>query len=143
MGRAERLDFMWQSLRAGADLFSACWNAPIKRKAIENPVMHKHAKALIRNFREASQHVQPHWFGDPALKLTGLYLDGIPPLVRTHHLAVPASGSEEHKAWSAVHQARPGPNRSEIRSTFFPGIAEAMADQWGGWATDEEMREAA
>ncbi len=38
---------MWAELDEGAALFSACWNAPIPLKALENPVMHKHAKARI------------------------------------------------------------------------------------------------
>jgi hypothetical protein len=143
MNREERLAFMWDSLRKGADLFSACWNAPIKRKAIENPVMHKHAKALIRNYRDAEQHVQPWWFGDKAFKSTGLYLEGLPALKPTNKLTPPKPGTAEHKAWSQVFMARPGPRRSEIRSTFFPAMADAMADQWGGWATEEAMREAA
>lgn len=143
MTRDDRLEFMWEALRKGAELFSAAWNARIPRKAIENPVMHKHAKALIVNYRDAAQHVQPHWFGDPAFKSTGLYLDGLPPLKRTHWLDVPKVGTVEHKQWSAVHQATPGPNRSEIRSTFFAGMADAMAEQWGGFALEQEQRRAA
>lgn len=143
MDRDERLAFMWDALRKGADLFSAAWNASIKRKVIENPVMHKHAKSLIVNYRDAAQHVQPHWFGDPFFKSTGLYLDGLPPLKRTHWLDVPKAGTAEHKQWSAVHQATPGPNRSEIRSTFFEGMARAFAAQWGGYAREQEMLRAA
>ena len=41
---------MWAELETGAALFSAFWNAPIERVAIENPVMHKHAKALIEGY---------------------------------------------------------------------------------------------
>ena len=36
---------MWAELDEGAALFSACWQAPIPRVAVENPVMHKHARA--------------------------------------------------------------------------------------------------
>lgn len=36
-----------------------------------------------------------------------------------------------HRRWSAVHRAPPGRERWRVRSRFFPGIAEAMADQWG------------
>lgn len=39
---------MWADLDAAADLFSAFWGAPVKRVCIENPVMHRHAKARIR-----------------------------------------------------------------------------------------------
>jgi hypothetical protein len=132
----ERLAFMWRELDAGADLFSACWNAPIPRVAVENPVMHKHAKALIRNFAPAAQTVQPWWFGERAFKATGLYLRGLPPLVATERLTTPKRSTDEHKAWSAIHRASPGPDRWKIRSKTFTGIARAMADQWGGYALE-------
>src|SRR5688500_12547499 len=38
------LEQMWQELEEGAALFSDCWNAPVERVCVENPVMHKHAK---------------------------------------------------------------------------------------------------
>lgn len=128
--REQRLAFMWTELDKGAALFSACWNAPIKRKCLENPVMHGHAKARIVNFRPATQTVQPHWFGEPQFKATGLYLENLPPLEATNRLTPPKPGTAEHKAWSIVHRASPGPNRGKERSRFFPGIAEAMATQW-------------
>jgi hypothetical protein len=43
---------MARELREGAALFGAFWNAPIPRVAIENPVMHGHAKRLIQNYAE-------------------------------------------------------------------------------------------
>lgn len=125
---------MWAELDEGAALFSAAWNAPIPRKAIENPVMHKHAKARIVNFRPATQTVQPWWFGDPAFKATGWYLDGLPPLVPTNRLTPPRPGTAEHRAWSKVHRASPGSRRAIERATSFPGMCAAAADQWGGYA---------
>ncbi len=62
---------MWAELEEGAALFSDVWNAPCPRVAVENPVMHKHAKARIRNYQPAAQTVQPWWFGDEAFKATG------------------------------------------------------------------------
>ncbi len=135
--RDQRLAFMWQGLQEGAALFSACWNAPIERIAIENPVMHKHAKERIENFAPAAQTVQPHWFGERAFKATGLYLKNLPPLVATDKLTPPKAGTAEHKAWSIVHRASPGPERWKLRSRTFDGIAEAMADQWGSFALEQ------
>lgn len=126
------LEQMWQDLDAGAELFSACWNAPIERIAVENPVMHKHARARIRNYEPAAQHVQPWWFGEKAFKSTGLYLRNLAPLMPTNRLTPPAIGTAEHRAWSRVHRMPPGPDRWKERSRFFPGIANAMALQWGG-----------
>jgi len=142
--REQRLAFMWAELEKGADLFSACWNAPIERVCIENPQMHKHAKARIVNYQPAEQHIQPHWFGEPQFKLTGLYLRNLPQLEATNRLTPPKPGTEEHKAWSRVHRAPEGPNRWRERSRFFDGVADAMAAQWGGlMPTDDNVLRAA
>lgn len=125
---------MWAELDEGAALFSACWNAPIQRVAVENPVMHKHAKARIENYQPASQTIQPWQFGEPAFKATGLYIRGLPNLTPTRILTPPKPGTAEHRQWSAIHRAPPGPDRWKFRSRTFQGIAEAMADQWGGYA---------
>lgn len=125
------VEIMQSELRAGAALFSACWTAPIERIAIENPVMHRHAKALIKDYQPPAQTVQPWWFGEPYFKATGLYLRRLPPLVPTKRLVPPRRGTPDHKAWSRVHRMPPGPDRGRERSRFFPGIAEAMAQQWG------------
>lgn len=109
-------------LVAGAALFSQCLNAKVTRKCIENPVMHRHAKALIENYREPSQSVQPWQFGHGETKRTCFWLDGLPLLVPTDIV----SGRTPR-----VHYQSPGPNRGRERSRFFAGIAGAMADQWG------------
>ena len=60
----EKRALMQRKLLQGAELFSTLWNAPIDRIAMENPVMHKHAKALIVNYEPFAQTVQPWQFGD-------------------------------------------------------------------------------
>ena len=112
---------MEQELREGAALFSAFWNAPIPRVAIENPVMHKHAKARIENYAEPTQSIQPWQFGHGECKRTCLWLRGLPPLKPTNVVA----GREQR-----VHRMPPSPTRWKERSRFYPGIAAAMADQW-------------
>ena len=111
-------------LKEGAALFSDLWNAPIPRIAVENPVMHRYAKALIRGFREQTQSVQPWQFGHGEVKRTCLWLKNLPPLTTTHIV----EGREQR-----VHRMSPTAigGRSKERSRFFTGIAEAMADQWG------------
>lgn len=121
---------MWAELAEGAALFSECWNAPIKKVCAENPVMHRHARQLIRNYCRP-QYVQPWWFGTPAFKATGLHLRGLPELLPTNKLTPPAKGTDEHKAWSVVHRASPGPDRWKLRSKTDPGVADAMAMRWG------------
>lgn len=119
---------LWRELDEGAALFSDLWNAPIERIAVENPVMHKHAKARIRNYQEPAQSVQPWQFGHGETKRTCLWLKNLPPLVPTNIV----EGREPR-----VHHMSPGPDRWKERSRFFPGIAEAMADQWGGFALEQ------
>ena len=114
---------MWVELEAGAALFSAFWNAPIERVAVENPVMHKHAKALIEGYAPPAQSVQPWQYGHGEVKRTCLWLRGLPVLTPTDVV----EGRE-----ARVHRMPPGPNRGKERSRFFSGIADAMADQWAG-----------
>lgn len=125
------LDDMWRELAEGAALFSDLWNADIEHIAMENPVMHRHAKKLIVNYQAPAQTVQPHWFGDPQFKATSWYLRRLEPLAETKRLRVPAKGTEQHKTWSRVHRMPPGPDRQRERSRFFPGMARAAAHQWG------------
>lgn len=131
---------MWDELREGADLFAACWQAPIDRVAVENPVMHKHARALLPDDLPKPQIVQPWWFGEPFFKATGFYLRGLPPLAETKRLTPPKAKDDPkaHKAWSAVHRAPPGPDRWKFRSRTFEGVARAAAAQWGGYARTQE-----
>lgn len=117
---------MWSALREGAALFSAFWNAPVPRVCVENPVMHRHAKSLIENYAEPAQSVQPWQFGHGETKRTCFWLRNLPPLTPTKIV----DGREQR-----VFRMSPGPDRWKERSRFFPGIAAAMADQWGGIAT--------
>lgn len=129
--KGRTLDEMWADLDEGAALFSACWNADIPHKALENPVMHRHAKERITNYQAPAQTVQPWWFGDEAFKATSFYLQRLPKLDATRRLCPPKSGTAEHKRWSRVHRASPGPLRWKQRSETYPGIAAAIAEQWG------------
>lgn len=142
--REERLAFMWSELQAGVDLFADCWKAPIQRIAVENPVMHLHAKDRLPADLVKPQIVQPWWFGEPFFKATGFYLKGLPKLTPTNKLVPPkkALEPERHAEWSAVHRASPGADRWKVRSRTFEGVAEAMADQWCGFAVAEEARRA-
>jgi hypothetical protein len=119
----------WNELEEAAKIF----NLTIRDSRpgySENSVMHCHAKKLID--REQDQVVQPWYFGVPKFKATCLWVrGGIKPLVKTKTLIPPEPRSEEHKQWSSVHRASPGPNRWKERSRTYQGIANAMAEQWG------------
>jgi len=113
---------IWRELDEAADLFSTFWNAPIERICVENPVMHKHAKARIANYQDFAQSVQPWQFGHGETKRTCFWLKNLPRLTPTEVVA----GRDNR-----VHRQSPSPERWRERSRFFPGIAAAMADQWG------------
>jgi hypothetical protein len=129
---------MWDELREGAALFSDMWTAPVERIAVENPIMHRHAKALIRDYRDPAQFVQPWQFGDWESKRTGLWLRGLPSLVPTYRTTDEARAAlgETGEPVQRVWRMAPGADRERERSRFFPGIADAMADQWGGYALE-------
>lgn len=114
---------LWADLDAAADLFSAFWNAPIDRIAVENPVMHRHAKARIRGYREPAQFVQPWQHGHGETKRLGLWLKNLPALRPTNVV-----DGREARVW---RMSASNPNRARERSRFFPGVARAMATQWG------------
>ena len=125
------LEEMWRELDEGAELFSAVWNVPhISMVAVENPVMHKHAKARIRNYVPFAQSIQPWEFaksedsGDNVKKRTCLWLKNLPKLNRTGNL----DGST---ARDECHKLPPSADRWKLRSKFYKGIADAMAMQWG------------
>ena len=125
---SKTLEQMWQELDEGCALFSDCWNAPIERVAVENPVMHRYAKERIRNYVEPAQSVQPWQFGHGEVKRTCFWLKNLPALTPTNIV----DGREPR-----IHHMSPGPDRAKERSRFFSGIAEAMADQWGGYALEQ------
>ena len=120
--KGKTLEQMWQELEEAADLFSAFWNAPIERICIENPVMHKHAKTRIKNYEDFAQSIQPWQFGHGETKRTCFWLKNLTPLKATNLV----DGRE-----ARIHRMPPGPDRWRERSRFFPGVAVAMASQWG------------
>jgi hypothetical protein len=107
----------WKEVREAAQffrLFLGC--APYW--AIENPVIHGHA-----HLRKPDFTVQPWQFGDPEKKRVCFWTN-LPKLV-------PTSDMSADDAQANVHRAPPGPDRWKDRSRFFPGLASAMAQQWG------------
>ncbi len=92
-------------------------DAPIPRFAIENPI-----SVISSRIRKPDQIIQPWQFGHGETKATCLWLQGLPKLTAIHIV----DGRE-----ARIHKMPPGPNRWKERSRTFPGIAQAMADQWG------------
>ena len=110
----------WVAMFAAAEFFNALNGARlIKRVAVENPIPHKYAKALIGDY---SQLIQPWQFGHGETKATCLWLKTLPKLRPTDVV----EGRE-----ARIHKMAPGPNRAKDRSRTYQGIADAMAEQWG------------
>jgi hypothetical protein len=117
----------WKHMVAGAVFFRELLNAPIPRVAVENPVMHGYAAAIVG--RRQTQIIQPWMFGHPETKATGLWLRGLPPLVATEDVRDVMRHLPKAER-SRIHYASPGPDRWKLRSSTYVGIAAAMADQW-------------
>ncbi|MCW7544881.1 hypothetical protein N7I30_13820 [Aurantimonas litoralis] len=140
--KGRTLDDMRAEFEEGVSVFTACWDAPIDRVAIENPEMNDLARDRMPAELPRPQMVQPFWFGDPAYKGTGWYLRGLPLLAATDLLPEPERGSDEWKRWNAVHRMPPGPDRTRLRSRSYPGMMAAAAAQWCGYAVSEMGRAA-
>lgn len=93
-------------------------SAHIKRVAIENPVC-----IMSSMWRKPDQTIQPWMFGHGETKATCLWLKGLP-------LLRPTDVVEGREA--RIHRMPPSADRWKLRSASYPGIAQAMADQWGG-----------
>ncbi len=100
------------------DFVRLLMNAPIERWAIENPV-----SVISSAIAPPQQIIQPWEFGHGETKATCLWLKNLPRLRPTHLV----EGRE-----AKVHRMPPGPDRWKERSRTYQGIANAMADQWGG-----------
>ena len=110
---AGRRDEQEAALQFVRDLMAA----PIPRIAVENPI-----SVISSRIRKPDQIIQPWQFGHGEIKATCLWLQGLPRLVPTDIVDGRAP---------RVHHASPGPDRWKERSRTLPGIAAAMADQWG------------
>lgn len=118
----------WANMRAGAALFNSFLHSGIKRIAVENPVMHRYARALVGE--AATQYVQPYEFGVPQTKRTGLWLRGLPKLVGTKNVKAEMDALPRKQS-HYVHSLPPSADRWKLRSVTCQGIADAMAAQWG------------
>lgn len=116
--------------------FRSLWCGPVPKVCIENPVPMAYVTDHIGYW---DQKIQPYYFGDPAVKTTCLWLKGLPKL---NGLPEVAANPKAFKPKPIGYNARGCPqyftdhvskkDQAKIRSKTFPGIARAMAEQWGG-----------
>ena len=105
-------------------------NANCEKIVIENPV-----GIMSSEFKKPNQIINPFQFGDAFEKKTCLWIKGLPNLKSTNIVDVPertkfASG-KTMASWYADAFKLPKKERAKLRSKTFPGIAKAMAEQWG------------
>ena len=119
---------LWEEMEKAAYLFRYLWDAryQIKRVCIENPIPHKYAVEIIG--RKYDQIIQPWQFGHGETKATCLWLRGLPVLKPTN--IVNKREQRIHKL-SALCGPDSSKTRQQDRSRTYPGIAAAMAEQWG------------
>jgi len=102
---------------AALEFVQSLMDAPITRIALENPI-----SVISTRIRKPDQIIQPWMFGHGEIKATCLWLKNLPKLTPTNIV----DGRSPR-----VHHANPGPDRWKERSRTLPGIAQAMAEQWG------------
>lgn len=120
----------------GRDLFMRFWWADIPLICVENPVPSK-----VFCLPPYTQAIQPYQFGHPYTKKTCLWLKGLPPLESTNVVEPVAtwcpSGSYSHKH-GEQHKGMFTTDRAKNRAKTFPGVADAMAEQWGNYIRNGE-----
>ena len=102
-------------------------DAPIDKIALENPV-----SVISTKIRKPNQIIQPFEYGHDVTKRTCLWLKNLPNLKPTK-IVKPDIVLVNGKKMSRMHYESfklPSKERSKVRSKFYTGIAEAMADQW-------------
>ena len=126
----------------GIDFFMKMVNAPIPKIAIENPI-----GIMSTRYQKPNQIIHPYHFGDPYSKATCLWLKNLPNLIYNKKIDdktqkelvfdeypyevdkgefVTFSSGKRMAKW--YNEAS---GNGHLRSKTFPGIAKAMASQWG------------
>ena len=118
----------WGKMEAARDFFMLLHSCDIEKVCIENPIPHHYA-----GLPKYTQIVQPYQFGHEVQKKTCLWLKGLSKLNATNVVEhgekyIGKDGKSNGSKW---YQLSPSKDRWKHRSRTFPGIARAMAAQWG------------
>ncbi len=125
------------------DFFRLLWEAPINKICIENP--RSCASPTIAKY---TQSINPYYFGDAATKPTWLWLKNLPRLLHFRQDTMFDEKTHTSKGEFVYHKTKSGKikgdskwyteawhlppeERAKVRGRTFPGIADAMAEQWG------------
>lgn len=119
-------------LNEAKKFFLKIWNSSIDKIVIENPVGH-----MNTNWRKPSQIIEPYYFGDDAKKRTCLWLKNLPRLnglvevAKNKQSFMPKPTYIDKNGKNRYFTDSLGWDQKVERSKTFPGIAKAMAEQWG------------
>jgi hypothetical protein len=122
------------------EFFAKLWLAPIEKICLENP-----KGCASPTIAKYSQEIQPYYFGDTESKTTWLWLKKLAPLTHTNGTnlfdinthtkpkiyAYYKTGKNIGQPIYGNNYLKMSENRGKLRSKTFPGIAKAMAEQWG------------
>ena len=133
----EKVVARWRERACAAVFFMRFWLANAERIAIENPV-----GFMNTAYRSADQTIHPYMFAESVddkeqyvTKATCLWLKGLPKLyptqIVTNHEPYVNGGCKDAHGNYRRFQGRKERDQ-KTRSKTFPGIAKAMAEQWGG-----------
>ncbi len=123
--------------QSGIEFFMKMINADIPKKAVENPI-----GIMSSVYEKPTQIIHPYYFGDPYSKSTCLWLKGLPKLTHVSENDSPLFPEEITHVDKGEFVTFPSGKRmpkwysgasgnGHLRSKTFPGIAKAMAEQWG------------
>ena len=111
--------------QAAIDFVEQIWDADCPKIAIENPVGVLSTKSKLGK----PYYIQPYWFGDKHRKKTGIWSKGLPKLVPTNMLDISKISDKE---LNKLYLLAPSPTRALMRSKTPHGLAQAIAEQFGG-----------
>ena len=118
-----------QQQKEALDFVNLLLNAPIEKIAVENPV-----SVISSKIKKPSQTIQPYEFGHAEQKRTCLWLKNLTSLNSTKNVEPEyyiTKNGEQRSKFDYDTMKLPKEERWKVRSATFPGIAEAMANQWG------------
>jgi len=114
------------------EFFMEIYNTDCMYMAVENP------KGIVNTwFRKPDQIIHPYYFGDPERKRTCLWLRNLPKLERTSKMNPPEAKYHTSTRNKPVYFTESLGSQAKKRSKTFPGIAKAMAQQWGNYVLNK------
>lgn len=119
-----------ENRKKAVEFFFEFVNAKCEKICIENPI-----GCMSTYYRKPDQIIQPYYFGDPERKSTCLWLKGLEILKPTDivepNIIYYKNGKGTDSPWHVNTMGLSPEERAKARSKTFPGIAKAMAEQWG------------